>query len=131
MAYMDNAKEVDTAVAASTPCMIYNSTPNGEFNEYYEKRKRAIKGELRYHRLHWRENPLYTEEWYKWKCRGQSPEWIARELEIQYVTSLEGRVYPEFNSQRTVESVDFDPTKPTFIAIDNSHGGKDPHAVIV
>lgn len=40
---MDNAKEVDTAVAAATPCMIYNSTPNGEFNEYYEKRKLAIK----------------------------------------------------------------------------------------
>lgn len=131
MAYMDNAKEVDTAVAAATPCMIYNSTPNGEFNEYYEKRKLAMKWDIRFHRLHWKENPLYTEEWYIWACRGKSPEFIAREYEIQYVTSMEWRVYPEFNKQNIIDNEDFDMTRPTFISIDNSHGGKDPHAVVV
>ena len=40
-------------------------------------------------------------------------------------------MYPEFNKQNIVDNVDYDPTKPTFISIDNSHGGKDPHAVIV
>lgn len=126
---MENAKEVDIAISASTPCVIYNSTPNGEFNEYYEKRKLALQGKIRYHRMYWKENPLYTPEWYNWKTQGESSEYIAREYEIQYVTSLEGRVYPEF--KKVEEDVDFDPTKPTFVSIDNSHGGKDPHAVIV
>jgi len=48
-----------------------------------------------------------------------TPEEIAQELEIDYDTSLKGRVYPEFTQKP--EDIYYDPIKYTFISIDNSH----------
>ena len=39
MAFMANAATINTAAAAATPCRIFNSTPNGEGNEFYRMRK--------------------------------------------------------------------------------------------
>ena len=30
-------------------------------------RKLALAGKVRYHRCHWKEHPLYTQDWYNWK----------------------------------------------------------------
>jgi len=58
-----------------------------------------------------------------------SKEKVASELEIDYNTAIVGRVYTDFPKEPTV--LIYDPNKPLYIAIDNSHGGVDPNAVIV
>ncbi len=137
--FMQNAATINTAAASATPCRIWNSTPNWMGNEQYrmkqltmdrigkngEKQKAEVKG-LRYH---WSENPLYTKEWYNWKIQWMTPEKIAQELEIDYNTAIVWRVYEGFPKEPMM--LVYDPNKPLYIAMDNSHGGKDPFAIIV
>lgn len=138
MAFMSNASTINTAAAAATPCRIFNSTPNWEGNEFYRMRRLTmdrlnehgehkpaeVKG-LRYHRS---DHPLYTKDWYKWKIRWMTREKIAQELEIDYNTAIEWRVYPDFPNEPV--RVFYDETKPLYIAIDNSHWGTDPNAIV-
>lgn len=44
---------------------------------------------------------------------------IAQELEIDYNTAIAGRVYPDFPIEAV--NVQYDPDKPLYVAIDNSH----------
>ena len=39
MAFMQHATRINTAAASATPTRIFNSTPNGEGNEFYRMRK--------------------------------------------------------------------------------------------
>lgn len=59
MAKMENASSINTAIQATTGCIIYNSTPLGKFNEYYRMRLLALLGKMRHIRLHWSLNPMY------------------------------------------------------------------------
>lgn len=138
MAFMANATTINTACASATPCRIFNSTPNGEWNEFYRMRQltqdrrfqwKLIKQQVKWLRYHRSEHPLYTKERYQWKTQGMTPEKIAQELEIDYNTAIVGRVYPEFNKNPS-EFV-YDPEKPMYVAIDNSHGWPDPNAMIL
>ena len=81
-------------------------------------------------KLHWSEHPFYDQQWYDQQCVKDSPEVIAQELDISYNTSVRGRVYPEFTGD-TYPDIEYNERLPLFIAIDNSHGGADPHAIIV
>lgn len=137
--FMQNATTINTAAASATPCRIWNSTPNWMGNEQWrmrqltmdrigkngEKQKVEVKG-LRYH---WSDNPLYTKEWYKWKIQGMTPEKIAQELEIDYNTSIVWRVYEWFPKEPMM--LLYDPNKPLYVAMDNSHWWKDPFALIL
>jgi len=87
------------------------------------------KAEVKWLRYHWSDNPLYTKEWYEWKIKGMTPEKIAQELEIDYNTAIVGRVYEWFPKEPMM--LLYDPNKPLYVAMDNSHGGSDPNAVIV
>lgn len=89
MAKMENAASINTAIQATTGCIIYNSTPLGKFNEYYKMRMLAIKGKIRHVRLHWSKHPMYSKQWYEWRTRSMLPEQIAQELEINYDASVE------------------------------------------
>lgn len=143
MASMANAAQINTAASRATPCRIFNSTPQGQGNEYYRIRKKVeveykafgakeIEEKdlaFRWHRLHWSEHPFYTNDWYNLQKAGMTPEQVAQELDINYNASVIGRVYTNFNTD-TYE-VKYDPNLPIYIAIDNSHGGVDPHAVVV
>ena len=44
---------------------------------------------------------------------------IAQELEIDYNTAVIGRVYPDFPTES--QEIKYDPSKPLYVAIDNSH----------
>ena len=55
-----------------------------------------MKGDIKGLRYHWKDNPLYTQEWYNESIKGMSKEKIAQELEIDYNTAIEGRVYKDF-----------------------------------
>ena len=59
-----------------------------------------------------------------------SKEKIAQELEIDYNTAIEGRVYTEFKDSN-VWKLTYDPVKPLYVWIDNSHAGNDPHAIVI
>lgn len=135
MAKMENASSINTAVQATTGCIIYNSTPLGKFNEYYRMRCLAMEGKMKHIRLHWSLNPMYTKAWYAWKTKSMTPEQIAQELEINYSASMEGKVYTRFASKPTGDcdfgKFDYDQYLPLYYSIDNSHGGKDNHAIIV
>ena len=98
MAFMSNAQAINTAASSATPTRIFNSTPNGEGNEFYRMRKSTqwrkdddgndveptVKG-LRYH---WSDHPLYDVARYNERIKGMSSEKIAQELEIDYNTAL-------------------------------------------
>ncbi len=139
MASMQNAVAINTAASSATPCRIFNSTPKWEWNEFYRMRKattdfintewQLVKASIKWLRYHWTEHPLYTTEWYNLRIQGMSPEKIAQELEIDYNTSVEWRVYKDF--PKTATWVKYDPNKPLYIWMDNSHWWDDPHAIIV
>ena len=74
-----------------------------------------IKG-LRYH---WSEHPKYDKAWYEWKTKGMTPEKIAQELEIDYNTAIEGRVYNDF--PKDAETFIYDYSLPIYVFIDHSH----------
>lgn len=132
---IENARSINTALQATTGCIIYNGTPYGKFNEFYRMRTLAVKGLMKHIRLHWSLNPFYTREWYEWKTKSMLPEDIAQEYEINYDASVEGRVYPTFANKPTGDCTfgkfTYDPYLPLYISIDNSHGGTDNHAIIV
>lgn len=144
IAYMDEtasipyAKEIIEALWPASACMIYTSTPKGEWNEFYRIRKKTIDRRdwsvfvpksvlwLRYHRS---EHPLYTKQWYENETRGRDNRYIQQEYEINYNVALEWRVYPNFSSD--IYDYEYDRKLPTYISIDNSHGGRDPHAIVI
>jgi hypothetical protein len=128
-AFQSNASTINKAMASASPCRIYTSTPNGKGNEHYRMRELAIKKVIKGLRYHWSDHPLYTPERYKNKTASMDRVAIAQELEIDYDTSVVGRVYDEFPNKPT--EVKYDPDKPLYVAIDNSHGWTDPNAVIV
>lgn len=135
MAFMQYASRIKKAATNTTACLVAVSTPNGEFGEFYSMRSKAKKGLIDGYSFHWSEHPFYDDNWYKNECARSSPEAIAQELDINYSASVRGRVYPEFRepdvSMGIGNAYRYDPKLPVYVAIDNSHGGTDPHAVLV
>lgn len=140
MAFMANATAINKSAWSNTPCRIFNSTPNGEGNEFYRMRTlcfervdketgKILAPEIKGLRYHWSEHPFYDTDWYNWKIKGMTPEQIAQELEIDYNTALEWRVYPEFPTQSL--PIVYNPLLPLYVGIDNSHGWNNPNAIIV
>lgn len=139
MAFMQNAQAINKAATSNTSCVIYNSTPNGEGNEFYRMRKLTMNRkwpngdilppEIKWLRYHWTDHPYYDKEWYEAKIKGKSKETVAQEFEISYNTAIVWRVYPEFPPEPSV--VLYDPNKPLYVSIDNSHWWIDPNAVII
>ena len=139
MAFMQNAMTINTAAASATPCRIFNSTPNGEGNEFYRMRRltmerkddrwNILEPEIKWLRYHWSDHPLYDDKRYQWKKRGMTEEKIAQELEINYNVALEGRVYKWFKWESW--RLEYDPVRPLYVWIDNSHWGRDPHAIVI
>lgn len=145
MAFMANATTINTSCASATPCRIFNSTPNWEWNEFYRMKQLTIERkdeywntlypEIKWLRYHWTEHPIYCQykwdqRWYNQRIQGMTRERIAQELDINYNASIEWRVYPNFKWE-TWTDIDYDPTLPMYVWIDNSHWGTDPHAVVL
>lgn len=133
-AFQANAKTINTAMRSATSCIIYTSTPNGKGNEHYRMRQLALPSDwsepvIKWLRYHWTDHPLYTQERYDKKTASMDSVTIAQELEIDYDTAVKWRVYESFPKEAV--HVEYDPKKPLFISIDNSHWGTDPNAVIV
>lgn len=139
MAFMSNAHTINKAAWNNTPCRIFNSTPNWEWNEFFRMRQLCLERidketgnvlppEIKWLRYHRSEHPHYTQAWYDWKTKGMSKEQIAQELEIDYNTAIEWRVYPNFPKEPT--DTQYNPELPMYVWMDNSHWWWDPNAII-
>jgi len=133
-AFQSNAATINRAMASASPCRIYTSTPNGKGNEHYRMRLLAMPNDgsepsIKWLRYYWSDHPLYTKERYNKKTASMDSVTIAQELEIDYDTAVMGRVYPEFPKESI--NIKYNPDKPLYVCIDNSHGWTDPNAVIL
>lgn len=95
-AMVENGHAVLSATADATSCRIFNSTPKGTGNAFYDMRQTGI----RRIRMHWSEHPLknigmYTDSagkirspWYDYECkRRANPQEVAQEIDIDYLGS--------------------------------------------
>jgi hypothetical protein len=138
-AFQSNATAINSAAASATPCRIFVSTPNGKWNEFYRLRKismpykdeywQIVEPQLKWLRYLRSDHPLYTQEWYNNKIKWMDKQTIWQELNIDYNTAVIGRVYPDFPTES--EEIKYNPELPLYVAIDNSHWGTDPNAVLI
>lgn len=138
-AFASNATAINKSLASATPTRIFNSTPNGEWNEHYRMRKLTVSTkdpygkiklpEIKWLRYHRTDHPLRDQTRYENEIKGMSKEQIAQELDIQYNTAIVGRVYSDFPTESV--QIEYDPNLPLYVRMDNSHWWADPHAIIL
>jgi hypothetical protein len=97
------------------PCRIAVSTPLGRSNKFAELRHN---GQVDVETIHWREHPEKDDEWYKAQCKESTPSDIASELDISYSMSQSGIVYKEFEREKNVDKIEYNPRLPLFCAWD-------------
>lgn len=124
LGFWNDAKDAWESGSDATSCRIANSTPCG-YNYYAQLRNSGIDVKT----IHWRSHPLKDEQWYEFEKARRTPEEVAQELDISYIKSLEGRVYPEW-SEDTVKNGPFpyEPNSPLYVGWD--FGRDDGTAII-
>lgn len=116
------------AAGGSTNCRIFISTPNGPFNQFammarHEQENYDIKPEVR--RRHWSEHPECgaalrkdknnkpTSPWYRVEKKRYTPDGVAAELDINYIASQRGLVFPDYIPEwHRVKDLTADANKP-------------------
>ncbi len=101
-AFVEDSEMVLKPLSEVANTKLYLSTPNGAGNAFHRMAHEQFTPKKT---LHYRLHPLKSPEWQEWK-RGQADmteETWSQEQEIQYETSVIGRVFPQFVS---VESPD-------------------------
>ncbi|MEW5822061.1 MAG: terminase family protein [Cyanobacteriota bacterium] len=93
-AYWNYDKEAWSAAGDSSPCRIAVSTPFGKFNKFADLR---FDSSIKKTTLHWKLHPLKSDDWYKNEKNRRTKDEIARELDISYLFSVEGKVYKDFD----------------------------------
>lgn len=124
LGFWNDAKDAWESGSDATSCRIANSTPNG-YNYYAQLRNSGIDVKT----LSWRQHPLKDQQWYEYEKERRTPEEVAQELDISYIKSLEGRVYPEWD-EASVKNGPFpyDHQLPLFVGWD--FGRDDGTAII-
>lgn len=114
LGFWDDAKDAWEGCSDATTSRIANSTPCG-FNYYAKLRNSGIDVKT----LHWRQHPLKDEQWYEFEKARRTQEEVAQELDISYIKSLEGRVYPEWSEDSVKNgSFPYDPNFPLYVGWD-------------
>lgn len=123
LGFWDAAADAWGASSSSTSCRIANSTPQGyNFFASLKKNTDVIT-------LHWTENPTKDKEWYEFEKLRNSPEVIAQEIDLSYTKSREGKVYPEWDTDRIFKGVwEYDATLSLYVGWD--FGKTDDTAII-
>lgn len=124
LAFWDYGKDGWESSGDSTACRIANSTPNG-YNFFAMLRETEIDIST----YHWKEHPLKDEMWYEFEKARKTEEAVARELDISYSNSLEGRVYSEWNDAFVERGLfEYNPEIPLYVGWD--FGKTDDTAII-
>jgi phage terminase large subunit len=93
-AQIEHPDSVDASLSATTDCRIRVSSANGTANSFYLKRQQYV-GKEQLFTLHWRDNPLKSQEWYDRKAAEvNNPVVMAQEYDINYSASVEGVLIP-------------------------------------
>ena len=112
LGFWETAKESWESGADTTACQIANSTPNGK-NFYWKLRTNRNMDVLS---LIWRLHPLKDSTWYEFEKGRRTEEAIAREIDLNYESSLQGRVYPEW--QPVLGFFEYNPNIPLYVGAD-------------
>lgn len=95
----------------ATSCRIAVSSAYGRNNIFYELVSSRYAG-IDKERLHWREHPNKSEDWYKREQRRRSKAEIAQEVDIDYLASVANRAAENWNYDRNVKSFNLDYNLP-------------------
>ena len=121
-AAMGNDESAWTAAAGSTNVRISVSTPAGPHNKFYRLVTGKDDEEVFKYRLHWEKHPIkgagksfdsegkLTSPWYEQQKKTMSPLDIARELDINYATSIKGLVFPDYTEKHRIQDYKPDTT---------------------
>ncbi len=96
MAFWDAGDAAWEACGQTSPCRIAVSTPNGSNNRFARMANRKIPDQPQKRTLHWRLHPLHDDAWYALQKTRYTKSGLAREVDISYTLSLEGKVFDEF-----------------------------------
>lgn len=121
LGFWETAKESWEAGADTTACQIANSTPNGK-NFYWKLRTSGMDVIS----LIWKLHPMKDLLWYEFEKGRRTEEAIAREIDLNYESSLQGRVYPEWQPQ--IGYFPYNDSLPLYVAAD--WGKEDGTAII-
>lgn len=129
-AFLERPQSVEAALAATSNCRIYISTPNGSGNPFYDKRFSLPSEQV--FTFHWRDDPRKGDEWYAKECAKLiDPVIIAQELDIDYMASVEGIIILQQWVQAAVDAhikLGIDPSGIHLGALDVADEGKDLNA---
>lgn len=81
-----------TATADTAPVRFPISTPNGKANKFAELR---FAGDIQVMSLHWTLHPFKDQDWYELEKKRRTPREIAQELDMDYESSGNERIFPE------------------------------------
>lgn len=124
-AFIDRSEDVERALADSCKARIYVSTPNGPANVFYKKAHAGIFPKFR---LHWKDDPRKTDEWYAEQKRKRDPLDVARELDINYEESAEDTLIPMAWIRAAVE-YPLESEAPLVFALDVAAHGSNKNAL--
>lgn len=121
-AHVRNSAAVLASVSQTSKVMVMTSTPLGQNNEFARIKK---ENKLRNFSLHWKDNPLWTEERYKAEADVMEDWMVAQELDISYERSTGNRYYKRFSRLHHVTKnvIHFNPDLPQYVFWDFGHGG--------
>lgn len=106
-AFWNYDQEAWSAAGDSTPSRIAVSTPFGKFNKFADLR---FNSPIKIHTVHWKSHPFKTDQWYQEQKTRRTKDEIARELDINYLLSVQGSVYKDFDYATHVKT-DLKPDK--------------------
>jgi hypothetical protein len=106
-AFWEFASSVWTATADSAPVRFPLSTPNGKNNKFAELR---FSDQIKTVSLHWSKHPFKDQEWYEREKKRRTPREVAQELDLDYESSGNQKIFPEIrNNLELRENVFIEP----------------------
>jgi len=104
-AFWENADAAWEACGQTTPCRLAVSTPYGGNNRFAKMANRRIEDQPEKITLHWRSHPKHDDIWYAEQQKRYTKSGLAREVDISYTMSLEGKVIDMFDYGLHVKAV--------------------------
>lgn len=109
MAFWESGDAAWEACGQTTPCRIAVSTPNGSSNRFGKMANRKIPDQPKKLTYHWKQHPKHDDAWYEFQKTRYTKSGLAREVDISYTLSLEGKVFEMFEYGLHVKQVSIKP----------------------
>lgn len=110
-AFWDNDNAAWESCGQTTPCRIGISTPYGNNNRFAKMAQGKLDDKPEKITLHWKLHPKHDDAWYERQKTRYTPSGLAREVDISYALSVEGRVFEVFDYALHVKTIGYcDPT---------------------